>query len=109
LEHAAVQRETSAVRGGRARVVALGGGAFVPERNRWKLEDAGLTIFLDLAPDLLWERVSKETNRPLAQDANAFRALYHRRLSAYQLADYRIDASHAPEEIVEAILAIGIC
>jgi shikimate kinase len=109
LEHEAIRRETGAVRGGGARVVALGGGAFVPERNRWKLEDAGLTVWLDLPADLLWDRVRQETDRPLARDAEKFRLLCDERRPIYALADFRIDASQEPERIVEAILAIGIC
>ena len=108
LEREAVSRETCAVRSGGARVVALGGGAFIPERNRWKLEDAGLTIWLDLEPEKLWERVRHETDRPLARDEAAFCALYAERRPIYALSDYRVDGSQPPEKIVEAILSLGI-
>lgn len=108
LEHEAVRRQAGAVRGGHARVVSLGGGAYVPPRNRWKLEDAGLTVWLDLAADALWERVRLETDRPLARDEGRFRALYAERRPVYEQADYRVDASQTPEEIVQAILALGV-
>ena len=108
LEYEAVGRQACAVRGGGARVVALGGGAFVPQRNRWKLEDAGLTICLDVSADELWERVRHETDRPLARDEQRFRSLYAERRPVYELADYRVDASQPPDEIVDAILSLGI-
>lgn len=108
LEYDAIRRQTATVRGGSARVVALGGGAFVPERNRWKVEDAGLTVWLDLSADDLWARVRLETDRPLARDEERFRALYAERRPAYEQADYRVDASRTPDEIVAAILALGI-
>jgi shikimate kinase len=109
LEYEAVRRQTAAVRGGGARVVALGGGAFVPQRNRWKIEDAGLTIWLDLPADLLWNRVSQESDRPLARGLDTFQALYEERRPIYEMADYRVDGSRSPEQIVEDILAVGVC
>ena len=108
IETAAVTRQTCAVRGGRARVVALGGGAYIAERNRWKLEDAGLTIWLDLDGNALWERVRHETDRPLARDAERFQSLLAERRPIYALADYKVDAAQPPEQIVATILAFGI-
>ena len=108
LEAAAVTAQTCAVRGGHARVVALGGGAYIAERNRWKLEDAGLTIWLDLKGDALWERVREETDRPLARDAERFQSLLAERRPIYALADHKVDASQPPDQIVETILAFGI-
>ena len=108
LEHEAVCCQTGAVRGGGARVVAMGGGAYVPQRNRWKLEDAGLTIWLDLPVERLWERVRHETDRPLARDEARFRVLFSERRPLYERADYRVDASKTPEQIVDQILALGI-
>jgi shikimate kinase len=108
LEYREVSRQTGAVRGGGARVVALGGGAYVAERNRWKLEDAGLTIWIDLDPEELWTRVSREADRPLAREAESFRALYAERRPTYELADYRVDGTQPPEAVVEDILALGV-
>ncbi|MCB1020747.1 MAG: shikimate kinase [Acidobacteria bacterium] len=108
LETEALVRQTCAVRGGGARVVALGGGAYVAERNRWKLEDAGLTIWLDLSADALWERVRSETDRPLARNEESFRALCETRRPIYENADYRVDAAQPPDQVVETILGFGL-
>ncbi len=108
FEYEAVCRQTNAVRRGGARVAALGGGAFVPERNRCRLEDAGLTLWLDLPLDALWERVREETDRPLARDRSRFEELFAKRKPVYEKSDYRVDAAQSPEQIVAAILKLGI-
>ena len=107
-EARATAGQACAARGGRPRVVALGGGTYALEANRQRLRDAGLTIWLDAPVDALWERVRVETERPLARDEARFRALYDERRPAYAEADYRIEADRPPREVVEAILALEI-
>ena len=48
------------------------------------------------------------TGRPLFRDEVSFRALYAERLPSYQLADFRVESSGEPTEIVAQILRLGI-
>ncbi|GAA2248159.1 shikimate kinase [Rarobacter faecitabidus] len=93
-------------------VLALGGGAPIPERNRAALaeyaERGGTIVFLDLNVDVAVKRLgSSNTNRPLlAGDTRArFRALAEERRSAYEsVATVTIDTSRlTPHQIAERI------
>jgi shikimate kinase / 3-dehydroquinate synthase len=71
-------------------VIALGGGSVLSARVREAL--AGhVTILLDIAPHMAWERVHAArdgSERPLARDRDAFLALHAQRQELYeQLAD----------------------
>jgi shikimate kinase len=46
-------------------VVALGGGAACNDRNLEIIKSTGMLVYLKVEPDLLVERVMKNTNRPL--------------------------------------------
>jgi shikimate kinase len=48
------------------------------------------------------------TTRPLFRDEASFRALHAERLPSYQLADFRVESSGEPAEIVAQILRLGI-
>ena len=48
------------------------------------------------------------TGRPLFRDEASFGALYALRLPSYQLADYRVDSSGEPTQVVAEILRRGI-
>jgi shikimate kinase len=48
------------------------------------------------------------TTRPLFRDEASFRALHQERLPSYQLADFRVESSGEPAEIVTQILRLGI-
>ncbi len=67
-------------------VVELGGGALLSERTRALLAEHALTVHLEVEPEEAWDRVSG-TDRPLARDPRAFRALYDERLALYAAAD----------------------
>lgn len=108
LEHEALSEQVRLVRRGKPRVVALGGGAFVADRNRDALTTAGVSIWLDGPLEVLWGRVSGEEHRPLARDRAAFQRLLKQRLPSYLQADFRVDAQPEAEEVVAAILALGL-
>ena len=77
------------LRGGEPLVVALGGGAVLSERTRGLLARRAFTVLLDVDPESAWERVAG-SDRPLAQDAEAFRALHREREPVYdEVADAR--------------------
>jgi shikimate kinase / 3-dehydroquinate synthase len=74
---------------GEAAVIALGGGTVVSEQTRADLRAHAFTVLLDVDPDVAWGRVSG-IDRPLAQDADAFQALYRIREPLYvEVADAR--------------------
>ena len=101
LEHAELLKQVRHSRCGRARVVALGGGAYASKCNRREIEDCGVTLWLDPPYPILWARVSGNDKRPLAKDPEAFRALYDSRRDAYAHADYRITSDTSPAGIDE--------
>ncbi len=94
---------------GRATVAALGGGAFAWPGNREKLEDSGVTIWLDVPFERVAQRVARQEHRPLARDPEKFKALFEARKPLYAKADYTIpfDTDHA-QDAVQAILALGL-
>jgi shikimate kinase / 3-dehydroquinate synthase len=71
-------------------VIALGGGSVLSEGVREELGEH-VTVLLDVDPETAWERVQASSAgeiRPLAADAEAFRALHSGRLALYEgLAD----------------------
>lgn len=67
-------------------VVELGGGALGADATRAALAAHAFTLHLDVAPDEAWRRV-EGSDRPLARDAEAFRALFEERLPLYRAAD----------------------
>jgi shikimate kinase/3-dehydroquinate synthase len=64
-------------------VIALGGGAVLSERTQAELERRAFTVLLDVEPETAWQRV-EGTDRPLAQDEDAFRALHRERQPVYE-------------------------
>lgn len=89
-------------------VVAVGGGAFVDERNRNALNRGGRTVWLDTPFEVVLPRLLGSNTRPLASQMpeSDLRALWDQRRGAYQAAQIRIDTSDADEEqIVDRIVA----
>ena len=69
-------------------VIELGGGALGSAQTRAALVEQAFTVHLATSPDEAWDRVSG-SDRPLARDAESFRALYEERLPLYATADAR--------------------
>ena len=85
-------------------VLSTGGGAFLSDRNRALIDASGVSVWLRVDLDLLWQRVRHKTNRPLLRTANpreTLRALYEARVPFYRLADLAVDS--AVELPVEAM------
>jgi len=81
-------------------VIALGGGTFVQACNADLLRDSGArVVFLETPLEAMLERCrigtpsSTENLRPLAADADAFRALYGQRLPSYRKADLTVNTA----------------
>jgi shikimate kinase / 3-dehydroquinate synthase len=97
------ERTLAMLRQSRPAVLALGGGAVETSAIRKALREHALTVFVDVEVDQAWERVAR-TARPLAQDADEFRALYERRRSLYEeAADARVRNA---DDVILAALGI---
>ena len=92
-------------------VIALGGGTFVEPNNARLLRDSGVrVIFLELPLEQLLQRCRaigercEQNPRPLAENEQAFCALYAQRLPSYRQADLVVNAEgKTPEQIARAI------
>jgi shikimate kinase len=89
-------------------VIATGGGAMMSEANVARMKGSGTVICLTATPDIILERVRKNSDRPLLQEKDPFtkiRTLLAARAEAYARADVAIDTSHlGVDEVVEAIV-----
>jgi len=110
-EHAALQHLLQELRAGGARIIALGGGAFVQKENADVLEACSApTVFLDAPVEELWERCcrqSRETGseRPLLRSLEQFRKLYETRSRGYAKASLKIQTGSRPVETIVAEIA----
>jgi shikimate kinase / 3-dehydroquinate synthase len=86
-------------------VIALGGGAVLSERTRERLSAHAFTILIEVDVDDAWERV-KDSNRPLARDAEAFRRLYDDREKVYRAASQW--SASDPDGVLLGALRIGL-
>jgi shikimate kinase len=109
-EQAALEQVLEELRGGVARIVALGGGAFVQEDNAALLLASGVpTVFLDAPVEQLWQRCSQQENesgveRPLLKSMDQFRNLHGTRRKHYMRAGLKIETgSRAVHEIAAEI------
>ena len=92
-----------------ATVLALGGGTYAQPGCPEFLRNAGAPVlWLDSPIELLLARCMTMTGRPLFRDEASFRALHAQRLPSYQLADFRMDSSGDPTQVVAEILRRGI-
>lgn len=85
-------------------VLSTGGGAFLSDRNRALIESSGVSVWLRVDLDLLWQRVRHKSTRPLLRTANpreTLRELYEARVPFYSLADIAVDsAAELPVEVM---------
>jgi shikimate kinase len=110
-EHAALQHVLQELRGGIARIVALGGGAFVQKENASLLKASMVpTVFLDAPVQELWQRCCTQasetgTERPLLRSPEQFRKLYGVRRRIYAKASHTIQTSGRSVETIAAEIA----
>jgi shikimate kinase len=77
---------------GEAKVIALGGGAWIQEANRRVLDEYNcVSVWLDAPFELCWTRISAcQEDRPLGRTHDQAFALYEQRRPVYELADVHI-------------------
>jgi shikimate kinase len=112
LEHEILRSLVRELEACPAKIVALGGGAFVQARNAALLEQDGFSIiFLDAPAEELFRRCQQDgLERPLQCELQEFRTLYEARRHGYMKASLRIDTSGKDVEAVaeEAIHSLGL-
>lgn len=92
-------------------VVALGGGAFLQERNRLMLHDFP-SVFLNAPPEELWRRCCEDpAERPLRRNQSQFTQLYSERLPFYRMAKVTVETSGRDLSVIcaeiEGTLGLG--
>lgn len=109
-ERAALEEVLAELQAGAAKVVALGGGAFVQQENAALLKAARVpTVFLDAPVEELWHRCSEQAiergaERPLLRSIDQFRELYEIRRKSYLEAPLRVETrSRSLDEIASQI------
>lgn len=113
-EQAALQQVLRDVRGGVARIIALGGGAFVQKENVALLEASGLpTVFLDAPVQELWQRCCTQasesrTERPLLGTVAQFRNLYQTRRQHYSKASLQVQTGSRTVETIASEIAAAL-
>jgi shikimate kinase len=94
---------------GAGTVLALGGGTYAQPGCPEFLRNARVPVlWLDSPLHVLLARCMTMSGRPLFRDETSFRMLFDQRLPSYQQADYRIDGSGEPPQVVAEILRLGI-
>jgi shikimate kinase len=94
-----------------ANIIVTGGGIVLRDENVQLLHALGMIIWLDADEEILWQRASRQNNRPLLQTANPrqrFSLVLQERLPFYQAtADHRVDTSRASiADVVETIMKL---
>jgi shikimate kinase len=88
--------------------IATGGGIVMNPVN-WSYLHHGVVVWLDVAPEQLYERLRQDTQRPLLQTSNpqqTIQDLLDKRQSLYAQADVRIEVrtGESPEQVAEQIV-----
>jgi shikimate kinase len=88
-------KETIRSVGTNAKVLSLGGGAFIDNTNQQLLRENGIpAVFLDASAEELFRRCQQPgVDRPLLSDRDGFSALYGRRRPAYMNAAFCIQTA----------------
>jgi shikimate kinase len=91
-------------------IIALGGGAFLNNPIRKNLKKFSISIWLDLNPKHIFQRIKKNKRRPLLNQAKSEKdveEIYKKRKAIYSLADFRINCDlKAKYAIVKEITKI---
>lgn len=92
---------------GDAKVIALGGGAWIQETNRRLIDEYSCTsVWLDVPFEVCWSRIeASDEDRPLGRTRDQALALYEQRRPIYQLAMVHITSLQEDfEELVSHLI-----
>jgi len=84
-------------------VLATGGGAFICDETRAKIEQAGVSVWLRADFDTLIRRVRRRATRPLLRCGNreqVMRKLMNERYPVYAKADVTVTTRDVPHEVI---------
>ena len=88
-------------------VLATGGGAFVSPETRAQVKAGAVSVWIKADFDLLFQRVSRRSNRPLLKTANpraTLQKLIDDRYPIYAEADVTVVSRDVPQDVVAADL-----
>jgi len=94
-------------------ILATGGGAFVNAETRALVKGEAISVWLKANADVLFERVSRRSNRPLLKTPNpraTLEKLIEERYPIYADADITVPSREVPQDVVaqdviDAVLA----
>ena len=81
--------------GNGAQVLATGGGAYMNDETRARIQEHGISVWLRASLPLLMKRVAKRQDRPLLQTEDpeaVMRGLIDKRYPVYALADVTVES-----------------
>ncbi len=90
-------------------VISLGGGAFINENIRKKIQKNSHSFWLNWKIKTILDRISKNKNRPVALNLNNkdLADLYKKRVKFYKLSDFRVNCEKKNKnEIIKIIIEI---
>lgn len=93
-------------------VLATGGGAFMAPDTRALIKERGHSIWLNADLDVLFERVSRRSNRPLLKTADpkaTLAALMEERSPVYAEADLSVRTARAAIEVTVDMVYKALC
>ena len=100
------------LRGAQRLVVSTGGGIVLQPRNRLILRSLGPVVWLTADEEVIWERVSRNQNRPLLHTADprsTIRGLMETRYPLYrEVADITIETSQLTHQEVASRIVVAI-
>lgn len=88
-------------------ILSTGGGIVEKEENLSILKKIGKVFYLEITPELIFDRIKNDTTRPLLLNDNPKQSLidlYQKRHIKYEKADFKIDASKSLNEIMNEII-----
>ncbi len=88
-------------------IISCGGGVPLAAENREIMRRTGQPVYLYVSPEVAWQRVSGDENRPLAQSRQQFFELWEEREPLYSRFTTRIDTTDkTPKEIAKKMLTL---
>lgn len=96
-------RVVSRLVAGGPQIIATGGGAYMNEETRALLKRDAVTVWLKADLDLLMDRVSRRSNRPLLRTADPRQVmsdLMEKRYPVYAEADITIETRNAKRDVI---------
>lgn len=81
--------------GNGAQVLATGGGAYMNDETRERIQESGISVWLKATLPILMKRVMKRQDRPLLQNEDpeaVMRGLIDKRYPVYALADVTVES-----------------